>query len=73
MLTRDWFKPENAGNLRRYLRQLILELFIEQASSDTEEPVLQAIVEKQELVQQAHANKCVRLSFPLIQFIVTCQ
>lgn len=48
MLTKDWFQPENAGHLRRYLRHFILQLFAEQSSAKESEPVLAAFKEIQE-------------------------
>ena len=56
MLTKDWFKPENAGKLRRHLRQFILHLFVEQ-TSETTEAYLTAVIDRDELAKQDQSCK----------------
>ena len=52
ILTRHWFSPHNAGNLRRHIRFLLLGLFIEQATDKDAAAVQEAIVEMGELQHQ---------------------
>ena len=51
ILTRQWFTPENAGNLRRWLRHMILDMFVAQASDRECGPLQEAIVERDELAK----------------------
>lgn len=53
ILTKDWFEANNAGRLRKHLRLMILSMFIEQAADKDCGPVQEAIVEKNELEEQA--------------------
>lgn len=58
ILTKQWFQPTNAGNLRRYLRQMLLELFVSQAADKEAANVVQAVAESKDIEENDRKAGC---------------
>ena len=55
-MQRQWFQPEIAGALRGHIRNLILELFIRQASITVELPLMEMPLNTSYSMTEAHGQ-----------------